>query len=125
MTKKIHSPFHMKKVFENHIRILDWRTSNSCKPKMFTSIIYIYRGRPDISEFAEIAEKTHAISRFLAKILPVPISPIFLKIYISNYFLSVMNDVIFRIDFHKSSIFNFYLGAFERVLNSTHNLIIH
>ena len=47
----------------------------------------------------DIAEKPYAISRFLAKILPVPISlnvpisPNLFEIYISKYFLSVMNDV--------------------------------
>ena len=53
----------------------------------------------------------YAISRFIAKILLVPISPKFFEIYISNYFLSVMNDVISGIDFPKSRIFNFYLIA--------------
>ena len=89
------------------------------------------QGEPSIAEFVEIDEKTYAISRFLAKILPVPISPNgpiwqnlqispnFLEIYISNYFLSVNNDVIFRIDFPKSSLFNFYLIAFRKVFNST------
>jgi hypothetical protein len=65
-------------------------------------------------------KETYAISRFLAKILPVPISPIFFEIYISNYLLSVMNDVIFRIDFLKSSLFNFYLIAFGGVFTSMH-----
>jgi hypothetical protein len=34
-----------------------------------------YRERPDIAEFAEIAEKTYAIPQFSAKMLLVPISP--------------------------------------------------
>jgi pantothenate kinase len=58
-----------------------------------------YRG-PDIAEFANIAD--------------------FFENYISNYLLSVMNDVIFTIDFLKSSLFNFYLIAFGGVFHSTH-----
>jgi hypothetical protein len=53
----------------------------------------------------------------------VPISPKlpnFFEIYLSNYFLSVMNDVIYKIDLRKSSLFNLNLIAFGRVLNSTH-----
>ena len=41
-----------------------------------------------------IAGKTYAIYRCLAKILSVPISPKFYEIYITNYFVGVMNDVI-------------------------------
>ena len=60
-------------------------------------------------------KKTYAISRFLDKILPVPIlpnvpiSPNFFEIYITNYFVDVMNDVIFIIEFPKFTLFNFYL----------------
>ena len=45
------------------------------------------------------AKQTYAISRCLAKIIPVPISPIFLEFYIKNYFVGVINDVIFKIEF--------------------------
>ena len=38
-----------------------------------------------------------------------PISPNFSEIYISNNFLSVMNDVIFMIEFIKSNLINFNL----------------
>ena len=55
--------------------------------------------------------KTFAISRFLAKILPVLISPKFFEIF----FLSVINDVILRIDSPKSSLFNSNLIAFSKV----------
>jgi hypothetical protein len=64
--------------------------------------------------------KTFAISQFLAEILPVPISLIFSEIYITNYFVGVMNDVILMIEFYKFTLFNFYLIAFGGVLNSTH-----
>jgi hypothetical protein len=56
--------------------------------------------QPNITEFAEIAEFANIAE--------------FFEIYISNYFLSV------RIDFLKSSLFNFYLIAFGGVFNSTH-----
>ena len=50
----------------------------------------------------------------------LPISPNFFDIYISNYFLSVMNNVIFSIDCPKSSLFNFYLIGFGGVFNYKH-----
>jgi hypothetical protein len=65
-------------------------------------------------------KKTYAISRFLANIFPVPISPNFFEIYISNYFVCVMNDVISRIKFPKATLINFCLIAFGEVLNFTH-----
>jgi hypothetical protein len=65
-------------------------------------------------------KQTYAISRFLAKIFPVPISPKFFEIYIKNYFKGVINDVILKIDFPKFTLFNFNLTAFGGVLNSTH-----
>jgi hypothetical protein len=49
-----------------------------------------------------------------------PKSPNIFEINISNHFFGVMNDVIFRIDFPKSSLFNFYLIAFGGLLNFTH-----
>jgi hypothetical protein len=73
-----------------------------------------------------IAEKNLRNFTILAKILSVPISPNvpistnFFKIYISNYFVCVMNDVNSRIEFPKSTLINFYLIAFGVVLNSTH-----
>ena len=86
------------------------------------SLNTIYGYRP-ISP--NLPEKTFAISQVLAEIIPlpispnVPISPNFFEIYISNYFLSVMNDVIYRIHFPKSSLFNFYPIASGGVFNST------
>jgi hypothetical protein len=59
-------------------------------------------------------------TQFLAKILPVPISPNFFEIHISNYFVCVMNDITSKIEFPKSTLINFYLIAFSGVLNSTH-----
>ena len=46
------------------------------RPKYINNRGIRYR-RPNLAEFAEIAEKTYAISQFLAEILPVPISPSF------------------------------------------------
>ena len=60
--------------------------------------------------------KTYVISRFVVKILPVPISLNSLEIYISNYLLSVMNDVIFKIDFPKSSLSTLILLALVEYL---------
>ena len=65
-------------------------------------------------------KKIYAITQCLANILSVPISPNFFEIYISNYFVCVMNDVTSRIEFPKSTLINFYLIAFDGVLNSTH-----
>jgi hypothetical protein len=65
------------------------------------------------------AEKTYAILRFLAKIILVPISPNFFEIYLTNYLVGVIKDVIFRIEFPKSTFFNFYLIAFGGVFNFT------
>ena len=64
--------------------------------------------RPNIAEFAEIAEKTYAISIFLAKILLVPISSKSLKFFeinVTNYFVGVMNDAILIIEFPKFTPF--------------------
>ena len=75
---------------------------------------------------AEFAGKTYAVSRFLAGILPVPtslnvpISPNFIQIFITNYFVGVINDVNLMIQFLKFILFNYYLIAFGGVLNSTH-----
>jgi hypothetical protein len=79
--------------------------------------------RPKIDNFPK---KTYAISRFLDKILlvpippNVPISPNVLKIYIKNNFVGVMNDVILMIEFLKFTLSNFNLIAFDGVLNYTH-----
>ena len=48
-------------------------------------------------------------------------SPNFSKIYILNYVVDVMNDVIFMLEFPKFTLSNFYMNAFDRVLNSTDN----
>jgi hypothetical protein len=58
---------------------------------------------------AEFAEKTYTISGLLAKIIPVTISPNFYEIYITNYFVGVMNDVILMIESPKLTLFYFYL----------------
>ena len=63
-------------------------------------------------------QKTYAISRFLAFILPVPPSPNvpistnYFEIYITNNFVGVKNDIIFIIESLKF-FFEFY---FNRVL---------
>ena len=75
-----------------------------------TNVVYREEGAITPAEFAEIIEKTHAISRFLAQVLPVrilpnvpilPKMPNIAKISIKNYFECVMNDVIFQIEFLK------------------------
>ena len=66
-----------------------------------------------------LPKKTYAFSRFSAKILPVSISLKFFEIYISNYFVCVMNDVISRIEFLKYTLINFYLIAFGEILSET------
>ena len=78
--------------------------------------------KPDTGEgpISSNLPKTYAISRFLAKILPVPISPNFFEIYITNYFVGGMNDVILMILFSKCTFFTFYLIAFGGVLNSSY-----
>ena len=75
----------------------------------------IQRGDPISPNFPKSPKKTYAISRFLAKILPVPISPNFFEIYITNYFVGVMNDVILMIEFLKITLFKFDLIAFGGV----------
>jgi hypothetical protein len=55
----------------------------------------IHRG----GKFAEIAEKTYAISRFLAKILPVPISPKLFVIKLSAI-LPPLYTVFYSIEKH-------------------------
>jgi hypothetical protein len=80
-------------------------------------------------------KNTYKISRFLAlalKILPVlispnvpispnlPISSNFFEIYNSNYFWVSWMTSLSTYDFPKSSLFNFYMIALGRVLNSTH-----
>jgi hypothetical protein len=75
--------------------------------------------RPNI-DGQKSPKKTWVTSRFLAKILPMPISPNFLEIYPTNYFMGVMNDVIFSIELPKSTFFKFYLISFGEVFNSTH-----
>ena len=40
---------------------------------------------------------TYAITKFVSQILPVPISPNFFEIYVTIYFVGVMNGVIFKI----------------------------
>ena len=50
----------------------------------------------------------------------VPISPTIFEIYIKNYFVGVMNDVILMIEFLKFTLYNFNSIAFSEVLNSMH-----
>jgi hypothetical protein len=87
---------------------------------MLHSLHNLYTGAPILPNVLKSPNLTYAISRFLAKIIPVPISPNFFEIYISNYFVCVMNDVTSRIEFRKSTLINFYLIEFDEVLNSTH-----
>ena len=85
----------------------------------FFETYYTVQGRTDIT--GPISPKTtYAISQFLAKILPVPISPNFFEIYIINYFVGVLNDVMLMIEFPKFTLSNFNLIASGGVLNSTH-----
>ena len=80
----------------------------------------------NIQDKSRYRRKSYAISRFLAKIISVPISPKmpniadFFEISITNYFVGVTNDLIFKIEFLKFTLFNFYLIAFCGVINSTH-----
>jgi hypothetical protein len=99
------------------------------KWKLVAIVTFIREGRyrrPNITQFTEIAQKTSEISQFLAEIVPVPIStnvpipPKILKIYITNYFVGVINNVILMIEFLKFSFFKLNLIAFGEVLNSTH-----
>jgi hypothetical protein len=89
-----------------------------------TSVKTIYTNNTVGPISPNLPNKTYAISRFLAKILSVsissnePISLNFFEISITNYFLAVMNDVIFKIEFPKFTLFNFYLIAFGGELNS-------
>ena len=44
---------------------------------------------------------------------------IFLEIYILNYVVNVMNDVIIKFEFPKFTLSNYYMNSFDRVLHST------
>ena len=62
--------------------------------------------RPNISEFAEKNLRNFTI---LAKILFLPISPNFFEIFISNYFLTVMNQSSFSGLTFPNSVFSTFI----------------
>ena len=74
--------------------------------------------RKIIAEFVEIAERN--LRNFMILSYRMCQYRQFFKGSITNYFLSVTNEVIFKIKFLKLTLCNFYLIRFFRVINSTH-----